>query len=185
MSGLWSTFDADRHTRGGPDRRGDGLLRYHQSEQERLVLTWGWQAGVAQPWRPLSCTYGPRQSIFNRLHRVIAIFATTPMNGQPPVLYEDGEQTRDLCYVGTSPATTCCRQERTRRRPAGQRRSGGRRPSVRWRTWYPEALEVPMSRGDRRVSAGEMSHRPGHLACRPGRLCSEVELQDGIESYIG
>jgi dTDP-L-rhamnose 4-epimerase len=46
-----------------------------------------------------SCTYGPRQSVFNPYTGVIAIFATRLLNGQPPVLYEDGEQTRDLCFV--------------------------------------------------------------------------------------
>jgi dTDP-L-rhamnose 4-epimerase len=30
---------------------------------------------------------------------VIAIFCTRLLNGQPPVMYEDGGQTRDLCFV--------------------------------------------------------------------------------------
>ncbi|HEY3230721.1 MAG TPA: NAD-dependent epimerase/dehydratase family protein, partial [Roseiflexaceae bacterium] len=46
-----------------------------------------------------SCTYGPRQSIFNPYTGVIAIFSTRLLSGQPPVLYEDGAQTRDLCFV--------------------------------------------------------------------------------------
>ena len=46
-----------------------------------------------------SCTYGPRQSLFNPYTGVIAIFCTRLLNGQPPVMYEDGGQTRDLCFV--------------------------------------------------------------------------------------
>jgi dTDP-L-rhamnose 4-epimerase len=46
-----------------------------------------------------SCTYGPRQSIFNPYTGVIAIFCTRLLNNLPPVLYEDGEQTRDFSFV--------------------------------------------------------------------------------------
>ena len=46
-----------------------------------------------------SCTFGPRQSIFNPYTGVIAIFCTRLLNGLPPVLYEDGEQTRDFSFV--------------------------------------------------------------------------------------
>ncbi|HLI76250.1 MAG TPA: NAD-dependent epimerase/dehydratase family protein, partial [Acidobacteriaceae bacterium] len=46
-----------------------------------------------------SCTYGPRQSLFNPYTGVIAIFCTRLLNNQPPVMYEDGGQTRDLCFV--------------------------------------------------------------------------------------
>ena len=46
-----------------------------------------------------SCTYGPRQSIFNPYTGVIAIFCTRLLNGFAPVLYEDGEQTRDFSFV--------------------------------------------------------------------------------------
>ncbi len=46
-----------------------------------------------------SCTYGPRQSIFNPYTGVIAIFCTRLLNNLPPILYEDGEQTRDFSFV--------------------------------------------------------------------------------------
>ncbi|PYL05392.1 MAG: epimerase, partial [Verrucomicrobia bacterium] len=46
-----------------------------------------------------SCTYGPRQSIFNPYTGVIAIFSTRLLNNLSPVLYEDGEQTRDFSFV--------------------------------------------------------------------------------------
>ena len=68
-------------------------------DQERLVLGWGRQTGIPTVALRYSCTYGPRQSIFNPYTGVIAIFATRLLAGEPPVLYEDGLQTRDFCFV--------------------------------------------------------------------------------------
>src|SRR5215813_14060674 len=68
-------------------------------DQERLALLWGKQIGIPTVALRYSCTYGPRQSIFNPYTGVIAIFCTRLLNGLPPVFYEDGEQTRDLSFV--------------------------------------------------------------------------------------
>src|SRR5438094_7860233 len=68
-------------------------------DQERLVLLWGKQVGISTVALRYSCTYGPRQSIFNPYTGVIAIFCTRLLNDLPPVLYEDGEQTRDFSFV--------------------------------------------------------------------------------------
>jgi dTDP-L-rhamnose 4-epimerase len=46
-----------------------------------------------------ACTYGPRQSLWNPYTGVISIFCSRLVNGLPPVVYEDGRQTRDLCFV--------------------------------------------------------------------------------------
>ena len=79
---------------------GETVYAITKVDQERLVLTWGQQTGVPTVALRYSCTYGPRQSIFNPYTGVIAIFCTRLLNRQPPVLYEDGEQTRDFSYVG-------------------------------------------------------------------------------------
>ncbi|HZH29183.1 MAG TPA: NAD-dependent epimerase/dehydratase family protein [Pyrinomonadaceae bacterium] len=78
---------------------GETVYAITKVDQERLVLTWGRQTGVPTVALRYSCTYGPRQSIFNPYTGVIAIFCTRLLNGQPPVLYEDGEQTRDFSFV--------------------------------------------------------------------------------------
>jgi len=70
-----------------------------KSAQERLALVWGTQTGIAVTALRYPCTYGPRQSIFNPYTGIIAIFCTRALCGKPPVLYEDGLQTRDLCFV--------------------------------------------------------------------------------------
>ena len=63
------------------------------------MLLWGKQTGIPTVALRYSCTYGPRQSIFNPYTGVIAIFCTRLLNNLPPVLYEDGEQTRDFSFV--------------------------------------------------------------------------------------
>lgn len=78
---------------------GETVYAITKVDQERLVLTWGRQTGIPTVALRYSCTYGPRQSIFNPYTGVIAIFCTRILNGMPPVLYEDGEQTRDFSYV--------------------------------------------------------------------------------------
>ena len=78
---------------------GETVYALTKVDQERLVLLWGKQTGVPTVALRYSCTYGPRQSLFNPYTGVIAIFCTRLLNGLPPVLYEDGGQTRDLCFV--------------------------------------------------------------------------------------
>jgi dTDP-L-rhamnose 4-epimerase len=78
---------------------GETVYALTKVDQERLVLQWGKQIGIPTVALRYSCTYGPRQSVFNPYTGVIAIFSTRLLNGQAPVLYEDGQQTRDMSYV--------------------------------------------------------------------------------------
>ncbi|HEV2954016.1 MAG TPA: NAD-dependent epimerase/dehydratase family protein [Candidatus Dormibacteraeota bacterium] len=78
---------------------GDSIYAMTKADQERTVLTWSRQTGIPAVALRFSCTYGPRQSIFNPYTGVIAIFTTRLLAGQQPVIYEDGLQTRDLCFV--------------------------------------------------------------------------------------
>ena len=78
---------------------GETVYGLTKVDQERLVLLWGKQIGIPTVAQRYSCTYGPRQSIFNPYTGVIAIFCTRLLNNLPPVLYEDGEQTRDFSFV--------------------------------------------------------------------------------------
>lgn len=78
---------------------GDTVYALTKGDQERLLLAWSRQTGIPAVALRYSCTYGPRQSVFNPYTGVIAIFSTRLLSGAQPVLYEDGEQTRDLCFV--------------------------------------------------------------------------------------
>jgi dTDP-L-rhamnose 4-epimerase len=78
---------------------GENVYAISKSDQERLVITFGRATGLPVVALRYSCTYGPRQSLFNPYTGVIAIFCTRLMNDLPPVVYEDGRQSRDLVFV--------------------------------------------------------------------------------------
>ena len=78
---------------------GETVYGLTKVDQEKLVLLWGKQIGIPTVALRYSCTYGPRQSIFNPYTGVIAIFCTRVLNNLLPVLFEDGEQTRDFSFV--------------------------------------------------------------------------------------
>jgi dTDP-L-rhamnose 4-epimerase len=78
---------------------GETVYGLTKVDQEKLVLLWGKQTGIPTVALRYSCTYGPRQSIFNPYTGVIAIFCTRLLSNLAPVLYEDGEQTRDFSFV--------------------------------------------------------------------------------------
>lgn len=66
---------------------------------ERLALAQGRQLGIPVVALRYGVTYGPRQSIFNPYTGVASIFSTQILNNLSPLIYEDGEQTRDFVYV--------------------------------------------------------------------------------------
>ncbi|MGH9395376.1 MAG: NAD-dependent epimerase/dehydratase family protein [Terriglobia bacterium] len=68
--------------------------------EERLTLSLGREWGIPAVALRYSLTYGPRQSVFNPYCGICSIFSTRLLNGLPPVIYEDGNQTRDFVFVG-------------------------------------------------------------------------------------
>ena len=84
------------------DKLREGATPYALSKEfeERLSLAKGKQLGIPVVALRYGVTYGPRQSIFNPYTGVASIFSTRILNGLPPVIYEDGKQTRDFIYVG-------------------------------------------------------------------------------------
>ena len=78
---------------------GENVYAISKADQERLVISFGRATGLPVTALRYSCTYGPRQSLFNPYTGVIAIFCTRLMNDLPPVVYEDGNQSRDLVFV--------------------------------------------------------------------------------------
>ncbi len=78
---------------------GENVYAISKADQERLVMSFGSATGLPTVALRYSCTYGPRQSLFNPYTGVIAIFCTRLMNDLPPVVYEDGHQSRDLMFV--------------------------------------------------------------------------------------
>lgn len=68
-------------------------------DQERLCLLWGRAYNVPTIALRLFNCYGPRQSLSNPYTGAVAIFASRLLNGKPPIIYEDGYQSRDFVYV--------------------------------------------------------------------------------------
>ena len=167
---------------------GETVYAITKSDQERLVLTWGRQTGVPTVALRYSCTYGPRQSVFNPYTGVIAIFCTRLLSGQPPVLYEDGEQTRDFCYVGDVARANLIAAESDALDGLPVNVGSGRATTIRKvAQMVSEAVDVriePTARGEFRP--GEMRHLTSDISrAASAGYAPEVELQRGIERYIG
>lgn len=67
------------------------------TEHMALMLGADWNLPVVALRYAL--TAGPRQSVSNPYTGICSIFATRLANGLPPVIFEDGLQTRDFTYV--------------------------------------------------------------------------------------
>jgi dTDP-L-rhamnose 4-epimerase len=67
--------------------------------QERLTLTLAAAYGMEGVALRLWNVYGPGQALSNPYTGVLAIFASRLHNGQPPMIFEDGQQRRDFVHV--------------------------------------------------------------------------------------
>lgn len=73
-----------------------GISKY---AEERMAIGFGQTYAIPTVALRYGVTFGPRQSIFNPYTGVVSIFSTRLLNDLPPVVYEDGLQTRDFIYV--------------------------------------------------------------------------------------
>jgi dTDP-L-rhamnose 4-epimerase len=71
-----------------------------KKDQEEMTLIFGRTYGVPAVALRYFNIYGTRQSLSNPYTGVAAIFASRLMNGNPPVVFEDGLQMRDFVNVG-------------------------------------------------------------------------------------
>ena len=166
---------------------GETVYAITKVDQERLVLTWGRQTGIPTVALRYSCTYGPRQSIFNPYTGVIAIFCTRLLAGEPPVLYEDGEQTRDFCFVEDIARANLLVATTNELDGLPVNVGSGQAATIHTvARLIAEVLEIqiaPVVRGEFRP--GEMRYltsditRIGSIGYRP-----EVDLATGIERYL-
>jgi dTDP-L-rhamnose 4-epimerase len=70
-----------------------------KADQEKMVLQIGDAYGIPSVALRFFNIYGPRQSLSNPYTGVAAIFSSRLLNGQPPLIFEDGEQRRDFVSV--------------------------------------------------------------------------------------
>ncbi len=68
-------------------------------DHEEMFLSTGLAYGIPAVALRFFNTYGPRQALSNPYTGVMAIFSGRLLNGQPPIIYEDGQQSRDFVHV--------------------------------------------------------------------------------------
>ncbi|MDO5554033.1 MAG: SDR family oxidoreductase [Planctomycetia bacterium] len=66
---------------------------------EGLMQAWHTSYGLETISLRYFNVFGPRQNPRGDYAAVIPAFATALLNGHPPVVYGDGEQTRDFCFI--------------------------------------------------------------------------------------
>ena len=70
-----------------------------KKDQEELCLVWGRSYRIPTVALRFFNVYGTRQSLSNPYTGVAAIFASRIKNNNPPLVFEDGLQTRDFIHV--------------------------------------------------------------------------------------
>ncbi len=166
---------------------GETVYGLTKVDQEKLVLLWGKQVGIPTIALRYSCTYGPRQSIFNPYTGVIAIFCTRLLNNLPPVLYEDGEQTRDFSFVEDIARANLLASETDQLDGMAVNVGSEKGVSIRKvAEIVSSALKIdiePEARGEFRP--GEMRHLTSDTKkIRSAGYKPQVELEEGIQRYI-
>jgi dTDP-L-rhamnose 4-epimerase len=166
---------------------GETVYGLTKVDQEKLVLLWGKQIGIPTVALRYSCTYGPRQSIFNPYTGVIAIFCTRLLNDLPPVLYEDGEQTRDFSFVEDIARANLLAAESDKLDGLPVNVGSGEGASIRKvAEQISEALGIhiaPEVNGEFRP--GEMRHlTSGTERIRAAGHAQQVDLGTGIRRYL-
>jgi dTDP-L-rhamnose 4-epimerase len=76
-------------------------------DQERMCITVGRAYSIPTVALRFFNVYGPHQALSNPYTGVLAIFASRLLNGQPPVIFEDGNQKRD--FVNVKDVARACR----------------------------------------------------------------------------
>jgi dTDP-L-rhamnose 4-epimerase len=70
-----------------------------KQDQEQFCLVVGRAYGIPAVALRYFNVYGTRQALSNPYTGVCAIFSSRLLNGQSPMIFEDGEQTRDFVHV--------------------------------------------------------------------------------------
>jgi dTDP-L-rhamnose 4-epimerase len=96
--------ECGRPLRPGPTRETKPLIPTSiyattKRDQEELCLVVGEAYAIPTVALRFFNVYGPGQALSNPYTGVAAIFASRLLNGRPPVIFEDGRQSRDFIHV--------------------------------------------------------------------------------------
>ncbi len=89
-----------------------------KADQEKMALQIGAAYGIPSVALRFFNVYGPRQALSNPYTGVAAIFSSRLLNGQRPLVFEDGEQRRD--FVSVHDVVQACLLALEREGAAGQ-----------------------------------------------------------------
>jgi len=79
--------------------RPTSIYAISKRDQEEMCLTVGQAYGIPTTALRFFNTYGPRQALSNPYTGVGAIFSSRIINRKPPIIFEDGMQSRDFVHV--------------------------------------------------------------------------------------
>ncbi|MBI2870208.1 MAG: SDR family NAD(P)-dependent oxidoreductase [Candidatus Omnitrophica bacterium] len=88
-----------RPTQENHPLRGDSIYAITKRVQEEMVISVGRTYGIPSAAMRFFNVYGPRQSLSNPYTGVLSLFLSRTKNRRPPIIYEDGLQTRDFISV--------------------------------------------------------------------------------------
>tara|TARA_Y100000590_G_scaffold86011_1_gene96296 strand:+ start:7452 stop:8564 length:1113 start_codon:yes stop_codon:yes gene_type:complete len=104
--GRWEVLCPENGTEATPVPFSENLEPYGVSPyalskyfEEMIGLAFGETYDIPVATLRYAVTYGPRQSIFNPYTGIFSIFSSMIVNDLPPLIFEDGKQTRDFIYV--------------------------------------------------------------------------------------
>ncbi len=81
------------------EQHSNSIYAIGKKNQEEMVLNVGRAYSIPAVAMRYFNVYGPRQSLSNPYNGVAAIFMSRIKNGKPPIINEDGLQTRDFVHV--------------------------------------------------------------------------------------
>jgi len=166
---------------------GETVYAITKLDQEKLVLAWGRQVGIPTVALRYSCTFGPRQSIFNPYTGVIAIFCTRLLNSLQPVIYEDGKQTRDFSFVEDIARANFLAATSDKLDGKAVNVGSGRAITIkRVAELISDALQIRLAPiVNREFRPGEMRHLISDTTViRKAGYAPAVNLEEGIERYL-
>jgi dTDP-L-rhamnose 4-epimerase len=159
-------------------------------DQERMCLLIGAAYGIPTMALRFFNVYGPRQALSNPYTGVLAIFASRLLNGQRPLVFEDGNQRRDFVSV-YDVAEACCLALEGRSADGGVFNIGsGRDISVielahclareLGKPWLEPEIAGKYRVGDIRHCFADISHARNCLGYAP-----KVSMSEGIADLAG
>ena len=110
---IWEVLDGDGNalrpvpTTEAKPLHPSSVYALSKLNQERLCLMTGEAYDIPTVALRFFNAYGPRQALSNPYTGVLAVFASRYLNGNPPLIFEDGRQQRD--FVSVHDVAQACR----------------------------------------------------------------------------